>query len=191
MCTTNLGTIRPTLADVESHAAPNVVFTSLDLEPADSVYAVSWVQTTQTGGLDYRLDPVIPPGANQQAQIQAQATNDGAESRVVTAISFDVSGNAILISYGWQGDTTTVYDTQTAVVPASAVVSAATKLAAQGYIISAFGGNDTNGYILIGMRVHGDTLPRSIGKTFDTSAIPYHTPVVYLDESGVGILNEQ
>jgi len=90
------------ITDLESYSASNVVFTSLDLEPAASAYAVSWVQTTQAGGFDSRMDSPIPPGASQQAQIQAQATLDGTESRVVTAVSFDASGNAILVSYGWQ-----------------------------------------------------------------------------------------
>ena len=151
---------------------------------------MSWVQTTQPGGFDYRLDPAVPAGAGQQAQIQAQATLDGQESRIVTAVSFDVSGNAILISYGWTGDTTTVYETQTIVVPqqnqiSSAVTSAATTLANVGYFISAFGGNDTNGYILIGARVQGDNLPRPMVQISTTTQPPYPTPVIFLREFGV------
>jgi hypothetical protein len=180
-------------SDLQSYTAPNIVITSLDLEPAEDAYAVSWVQTTQTGGFDYRLDPVIPAGTNQQAQIQAQATLDGKESRIVTAISFDASGNAILISYGWTGDTTTVYETQTIVVPqqnqiSSAVTSAATTLAKAGYFISAFGGNDTNGYILIGARVQGDNLPRPMVQISTTTQPPYPTPVIFLRELGVTTL---
>lgn len=34
--------------------------------------------------------------------------------------------------------------------------------AANGYFISAFGGKDTDGYVLIGERVQRDTLPRPI-----------------------------
>jgi hypothetical protein len=177
------------ISDLQSYTAANVVITSLDLEPAENAYAVSWVQTTQAEGFDYRLDPVVPPGTGQQAQIQAQATLDGKESRIVTAVSFDASGNAILISYGWTGDTTTTYETQTILVPeqnqiSSAVVSAATTLANPGYFISAFGGNDTNGYILIGARVQGDNLPRSIVQFSTATQPPYPTPVVYLHELG-------
>jgi hypothetical protein len=95
-------------SDLQGYAASNLVFTSLDLEPAENAYAVSWVQTAQTGGFDYRIDPLIPPGADQPVQIQAQAILDGTESRVITAVSFDSSGNAVLISYGWTGDTTTL-----------------------------------------------------------------------------------
>jgi len=179
------------LSDLESFSAPSVVFTSLDLEPAEGVYAVSWVQTTKAGGFDPRQDPIISPGLDQQTQIQTQAALDGKESRVITAASIDTSGNAILFSYGWQSDTTTMYETQTTVVPVSQVLTAATNLARDGYIISAFGGNDTNGYILIGIRVQGDSLSRSIGQTFDSSTPPYYTPVIYLDESSVGVVWEQ
>ncbi len=183
------------LAGLESYAASNVVFTSLDLEPATGFYAVAYVQTTQPGGFDSRQDPLVPPGANQPALIQAQATLDGTESRVITAVSFDASGNAVLFSYGWTGDTTTVYETQTTVVPATEVVAAATTLAGQGYILSAFGGNDADGYILIGMRVVGDSLPRPIalGTTQSpyNTAPPYDTPVLYLFEDGNPIVFEQ
>ncbi len=185
------------VSDLSSYAAPNVVFTSLDLEPTENAYAVSWVQTAQAGGFDFRLDPVIAPGTNQQAQIQAQTVLDGTESRVVTAVSFDASGNAVLISYGWTGDTTTVYETQTSLFPpggdvSANVLSAATTLANEGYIISAFGGNDADGFILIGTRVQGDSLPRSIGEIKTTDKPPYFTPVVNLRENGVvTVVNEQ
>lgn len=171
------------ISDLESYAASHVVFTSLDLDPAENAYAVSWVSTTESGGFDYRMDPLVPPGANQQAQIQAQAALDGTESRVITAASFDASGNAVLLSYGWQGDTTTVYETQTSVVAPGQVIKAATNLANEGYIISAFGGNDTNGYILIAMRVLGDSLPRPTTDSVPVPAVvPYYSPVVYFSE---------
>jgi hypothetical protein len=186
--------------DMQSIIAPNVILTSLDLEAAADVYGVSWVQTTQPGGFDYRLDPLIPAGADQQAQIQAQVVLDGTESRIVTAVSFDVSGSAYLISYGWQGDTTTVYEAQTTFVPpgsnvVNAVAAATTTLANEGYFISAFGGNDTDGYLLVGMRVLGDTYPRPVKiETFllgTTTTIPATNPdaanytyEVYLQEFG-------
>ncbi len=183
-------------SDLQSYAAANVVITSLDLEPAESVYAVSWVQTSQTGGFDYRLDPLISAGAEQPSQIQVQAALDGSESRIITAVSFDASGNAVLVSYGWTGDTTTLYEDQTYfVAPGSGiganVLAAATILANNGYIISAFGGNDTDGYILIGMRVKGDTLPRPINGPVPGEP-PYATGVVDLRELGSAtFVNEQ
>jgi hypothetical protein len=145
---------------VQSVVAPNVVIDSIDLEPANNEYAIAYVETAQTGGFDYRLE-VVPPD-----QLQATVANDGAESRVVTAASFDANNQANVISYGWTGDTTTVYEAQTIVADsASEIASQAETLAADGYFISAFGGNDTDGYMLIGMRVQGDTVARPISVT--------------------------
>ena len=56
-------------------------------------------------------------------------------------------------------------------------------MAGEGYIISAFGGNDIDGYLLVGMRVQGDTLPRPIEGVTPTGP-PYYTTVVYLRASG-------
>ncbi len=162
---------------LQSIVAPNAVITSMDLEPACDAIGVSWVQTGQTGVFDYKLEAVPP------SQIRATVAADGAEGRIVTAATFDdSSGNAILISYGWSGDTTTVYEAQTVVAAPADVANQATTLAGEGYFISAFGGNDTDGYMLIGMRVQGDTLPRPItnGPTPTDSA--YWTVVVRLSE---------
>ncbi len=175
---------------LQSLSGSSIVFTSLDLEPPSGAYGIAWVQVAANGGFDYRLDPRIPPGAGQAAQIQAQATLDGSQSREITAVSFDESGNAVLVSYGWTGDTTTVYEAQTAFIPPGMNIltdttSAAKTLAGEGYSISAFGGNDKDGYILVGMRVQGDTLPRTL---FIDAAVPtsppYATPVIQLVEPG-------
>ena len=184
-------------SNLESSAAPDLVFTSLDIEPSNFEYAVSWVQTTQPGGFDCRLDPIVPSGTGQQSQIQAQASLDGTQSRIVTAVSFDTEGGANLISYGWQGDTTTVYEALTTLVPpvnnvVAAVTTAATTLASQGYFISAFGGDDIQGYILVGMRVQGDSYPRPIwfqsflgGSTTATNSTSANfTVVAWLQETG-------
>jgi hypothetical protein len=197
-------------AYLQSVAAPNVVITSMDIEmgcPSLPAYpggpevgpeiAVSWVQASQNiqGTFDQRLE-VVPP-----AQVQEQVTADGQASRIVTAASFDGNGNVNLLSYGWTGDTTTVYETQTYLVPPKQVASAATDLAAGGYFISAFGGNDADGYVLVGARVHGDTLPRAmfingtlIG-TPNTGVGPYgygyFTPVVILNETNGTTVFEQ
>ena len=179
--------------DLQSIVASNVVINSLDFEPANGVYAISWIQTTQAGGFDYKLE-VVPP-----SQVQTTTAADGAESRIITAVSFDANGQANLISYGWTGDTTTLYETQTTLVPPTEVAGAAAALAGQGYFISAFGGNDILGYVLVGMRVQGDTLPRPIivNTSEKTSppidpVPPYFTPVVNLFESsGPTVVTEQ
>jgi hypothetical protein len=111
----------------------------------------------------------------------------------VTAVTFDDStGNAVVISYGWQGDTTTAYDVQTVVATPENVASAATTLAGEGYFLSAFGGNDTDGFMLIGMRVQGDTLPRpiTVGSPATPETVPY-TIVAWFSESSTDIYGTQ
>lgn len=172
-------------AYVQSTLGQNAVIFSLDLEQAPQTYGLAWV-TNQTGGFDYRMEAVPP------SQIQATVAADGAQSRIVTAATFDdASGNAILISYGWQGDTATTYDVQTVVATDPNVVSQATSLANQGYFISAFGGNDTDGYILVGERVHGDTMPRPVDVGTFAGNVPasnpdsaYFTSVVKFESPG-------
>lgn len=144
-------------SDIQSIVAPNVVIDSLDFETANNDYAISYVKTAQAGGFDYRLEVVSPD------QLQSTVANNGAESRIVTAVSFDANHQANVISYGWTGDTTTFYEAQTVIADsASEIVIQAETLATDGYFISAFGGNDTDGYMLIGMRVQGNTMARPI-----------------------------
>jgi hypothetical protein len=179
-------------SDLLSIEASNVVITSLDFEPAEDAYGVSWVQTAQTGGFDYRQE-IVPI-----SDVAATVAQDATQSRIVTAVTFDPSGQVVLVSYGWQGDTQTVYETQIATVPpgntiAADVISSATSLSGAGYIISAFGGNDTNGYLLIATRVKGDTIPRAILLTGPSGNVQptnpdsaYFTTVLSLHEYGSG-----
>jgi hypothetical protein len=175
-------------AYLQSLASPNVVINSLDIEPSCGIEKVSgeigvaMIKTTQ-GIFDQRLE-VIPP-----AQFQTQVAQDGQASRIVTAVSFDASGNINLLSYGWTGDTSTVYETQADLVPADQIQATATALANQGYFISAFGGNDSNGWILVGQRVKGDTLPRPINVNGVVAPNPdseYFTPVLFIGDSAAG-----
>ena len=180
----------PTISSyLQSVAAPDIVIDSMDIQ--SSCVGLSWVQTAQAGGFDQRLE-TVPSGTDQQPQIQALAVQDGLEKRVITAVSFDTSGNTYLVSYGWTGDTTTSYEAQTYVAPASEVTSTATMLANEGYFISAFGGNPTSGYLLVGTRVKGDTLPRPINQQIGSAESPNPTLVVWLqDPSGVAEVWEQ
>ena len=141
--------------DLAAMNAPNRVMLCLDLEPKYGIYGSEWMQTSQGGGFQLTRQ-VVGPG-----QIASTAAQDGLESRVITAVSFDASGQANLMAYGWQQDTTTQYDTQVELVADPQNVGAAgTQLANAGYIITAFGGDDQNGYVLIGTKVHGDTMQR-------------------------------
>lgn len=134
------------------------------------------------------------------SQLAATVAADGASSRVVTAVGLDAStGLADVISYGWQGDTSTLYETTTQIVSQPNIASTALAMANQGYIISAFGGNDTNGYALVGMRVHGDTMARPILYSVNGASAQLNNPsvttpvteLVFLDEPGEQILVEE
>jgi hypothetical protein len=88
---------------------------------------------------------------------------------VITAVSFNGPGAVDVISYGWSDDPGTIYETLVSSATAATVVEEAGKLAEQGYIITALGaGNDdptgipVDGWVLVGTKVQGDTLPRQL-----------------------------
>jgi hypothetical protein len=67
------------------------------------------------------------------------------------------------LSYGWQADRSTVYETQVATATLGTASTVAQGLAAQGYIITASGSTqaaDGTGVLMVGTRVQGDTMPR-------------------------------
>jgi len=130
------------------------VITSLDLEPADALFALSWVQSSQQSGFDPAIQTVTP------SELQAAVTQAAANGRVTTAISNN-GGQVTFFSYGWQSDLSTVYEAMVATAsPASAPATAA-GLAAQGYIITATGLYDSSGDVyIVGTRVQGDTMAR-------------------------------
>ena len=146
----------PVDTELNSLVNGHSVFTSLDLELADGAYAASWMESNGSGGFLY-LQQSVDPG-----QLQAIATVLGTQSSVITAISFDLSGSAYVISYGWMNDTSTVYEAKVLTATLDTITDQATALADAGYIITAFGGNRANGFLLVGTRVQGDTMPRPI-----------------------------
>ncbi len=190
------GTYSNFSSDVQSIVAPNRVIMSLDLEPANKAYALAYAEATQGGGFDYRMESV------PVSEVASTVAADGADGRVVTTLSIDrTTGLVDLISYGWQGDTTTAYKSKTilagagnagAVAILQEVCNAAIALAGEGYFISAMGGNDIDGYVLVGMRVQGDTMPRPIAVGGLTTIPPVNpdnavfTEVVNLETDGGG-----
>jgi hypothetical protein len=135
---------------------PSVVVTSLDLEPDDGVFGLVWMQSNQGGGFDMTQHTV------SLRDLQTAANQEGASGRVVTAISFN-AGQVFYLSYGWQSDASTVYETHVATSASIDDAPAlASNLAAQGYIVTAMGmgSNGANGVVLIGTRVQGDTVAR-------------------------------
>jgi hypothetical protein len=144
----------PSLGNGATPAAPFSVITSLDLEPADVLFGLSWTQSAQQTTFELSQNTVTA------ANLQAAMAQEGAMSRVVTAISAN-GDNATYLSYGWQADTTTLYEAQVTTASPANAPSAAASLAAQGYIITATGLADSTGDIfLVGTRVQGDTMPR-------------------------------
>jgi hypothetical protein len=136
-------------------SAPNSVITSLDLDTTNNVFGASWVQTSQAQVFDLSLQDVAP------ADLQADATQEGAHSRVITAITYNGSSQVIYASYGWQSDTTTIYEALVVTTTFEKLTSDAATLASQGYIITAIGGSPSNdALLLVGTRVQGDTLGR-------------------------------
>ena len=155
----------PAFANGASPSSAQAVITSLDLEPANVLFAVSWIQSAQATGFVSVQNTVTP------ANLEAAATQEGASSRVITAIS-DNAGQITYLSYGWQADTATLYESQVVTTSPTDAPTAAANLAAQGFIITATGRADSSGNILlVGTRVQGDTMARPFVAAQGSSAI--------------------
>jgi hypothetical protein len=134
---------------------PNTVITSLHIASAANFFGIAYMTTKQTTGFQMEQH-TVPTSA-----LQESATEEGLRSRVITAITYN-AGQAEYYSYGWTADPNTIYEAKVSVASFDTVPAAAADLAAQGYIITAFGGNTTDGFVLVGTRVQGDSLPRSL-----------------------------
>jgi hypothetical protein len=144
----------PAFGNGASPASAASVITSLDLEPANILFAVSWIQSAQQTAFE-RVGNSVPA-----ANIQAAASQEGASGRVITAISNN-AGDITYLSYGWQVDTATLYEAQVVTASPTDAPTEAANLAAQGFIITATGLADSTGNILlVGTRVQGDTMAR-------------------------------
>ena len=155
----------PALGHGASPASAQSVITSLDLEPANVLFAVSWIQSAQQTGFEFVQNTV------SAANLEAAATQESASSRVITAISNN-AGEITYLSYAWQADTATLYDSQVTTASPASTPTAAANLAAQGFIITATGQADSAGNILlVGTRVQGDTMARPFVAAQGSSAI--------------------
>lgn len=155
----------PAFSNGASPVSATSVVTSLDLEPANVLFAVSWIQSSQQTGFELVQNTVTA------ANLPAAATQEGASSRVITAISNN-AGQITYFSYGWQTDTATVYETQVVTTSPTDAPTEAASLAAQGFIITAAGLADSSGnVILVGTRVQGDTMARPFIAAQGSSAI--------------------
>lgn len=142
-------------SDLTALAIPNTVITSLDINNNIGLFANSWVKTSLAGAYS---------GIRQTVQLsafQAAATQAANKGQVITAISYN-AGQVYFISYGWDQDSTTLYEATVSTATLSTIGTAATTLSSEGYIITAMGGNSTDGYLLVGTRVQGDSMSRPI-----------------------------
>jgi hypothetical protein len=155
----------PAFSNGASPASAASVITSLDLEPANVLFAMSWIQSAQRTGFELVQNTVTA------ANLPAAATQEGASSRVITAISNN-AGEITYLSYGWQADAATLYETQVVTTSPTDAPTAAASLAAQGFIITATGLADSSGnVVLVGTRVQGDTMARPFVAAQGSSAI--------------------
>ena len=171
--------------------ASNSVVTSVNLSPGTSQFAMSCAQSGQSNGFDIAQHTVSP------TNFQSAASQDGEQGRVITAVSYDANNQVFYLSYGWQADTTTVYETQVATATIETAGSVATNLANAGYIITAIGGGDSlsiepnpnaDGVIMVGTRVKGDTLPRPILTVTEPPSPPSLTQMEQQGYAVVGVV---
>jgi len=146
--------LQPDLKQVER--MQNAVLTTLDEQPAYGLMAYSYEQDqTVSGGFTQTFMTVLPANFQQTAQ------QLGDKGGVITAATANEAGSVDLVSYTWAGAATTTYDVQALLVSAADVEEQASSLAADGYILTAVGSAGANQFVLVGTKVHGDTLPRS------------------------------
>jgi hypothetical protein len=155
----NVGYTSGSFANLDSDVANintgHAVITSIDLHPEDSIYALSYMEAVQSSGFTLTQGTVAP------SALQAVATQEGALSHVITAVSFN-AGNVTYFSYAWESDSSTIYEAQVVMATFATLGTAASSLGQGGYIITALGGNGTDGFVLVGTRVKGSTAARPV-----------------------------
>jgi hypothetical protein len=142
-------------SDVANIDSGHAVITSIDLHPEDDTYAIAYMEAVQSTGFTLTQGTVAP------SALQVVATQEGTLSHVITAVSFN-AGNVTYFSYAWESDPSTIYEAQVATATYATLGSAATSLAQSGYVITALGGNGTDGFVLVGTRAKGNTNPRPV-----------------------------
>lgn len=142
-------------SDVANIDSGHAVITSIDLHPENDTYAISFISAAQSTGF------TLTQGTVALSALQMAATQEGALSHVITAVSFN-AGNVTYFSYAWESDASTIYEAQAATATSATLSATAINLAQSGYIITALGGNGTNGFVLVGTRVQGNTNPRPV-----------------------------
>ncbi len=145
------------------------VITSLDCEANPNTYAWAVMKSTQSAPFRGEVRHIAA------SALDADVRPLAAQGKVVTALCI-ANGVTTYTDYDWDADQATAYETQIYGNVTFDQIGAQAKLLAQnGYILTALGGSDIDGYILIGTRVSGDSLPR---------------PMIVVSESGLPNLRE-
>jgi hypothetical protein len=142
-------------ANLSAVPAGNCVVNSLDLEQSYDAYGLSWQCSDAASGFDTASHTILP------SSFQTAASQEGSQGRVITALSFD-AGNLTYLSYGWQSDASTIYEVDVESATLDNFQTVASNLASNGYILTAIGGESTDGLLLVGTRVKGNTTPRPL-----------------------------
>jgi len=112
--------------------------------------------------------------------LEAAASQAGVRGRVITAVAFK-GGRALYLSYGWTRAATAQYEAKVVPTTFDDVRVNAARLAGEGYIITALGGDDSDGFLLVGTRVSGQTAPRHLEIATDSAAsVPVDPPEAQL-----------
>ena len=160
----------------------NSVITSLMIDEPSRVYATSGWQSSDMREYDLAWGSVA---ANA---LQAAASQAGTRGRVVTAVAFK-AGRVLYLSYGWTRATSAGYEAKVVPTTFDELTMNAAKLAGDGYTITAVGGNDSDGFLLVGTRTSGQTAPRRLEIATDSAAsVPGNSPEAQLARNGYAIV---
>lgn len=125
--------------------------------------ALVWIAATLAGcGSNITRQPAPQPV--QPLVIVTQPASQSIPLGNAATFTVAATGTAPL-SYQWSMNGTKiqgVYDSRVISAAPEEVGSDVAQLASQGYILTAFGGDMTHGFLLIGTKVKGDTLPRLV-----------------------------
>lgn len=138
------------------------VITGLIIDEASKVFAVSALQPPD-------MDEYVEvQGAVAPTELHAAATRMGLRGQVVTAIAFRDS-TVVYVAYGRTSASPTTYEVAIAQARFDDVRVQAAELGDAGYIITAVGGDQGRGYVLVGTRPSGRTTPHPVLVTTDSA----------------------
>ena len=166
------------VSDPDLHSTDRVI-DSLDIENTNGVFATAATSSPTASGFISHLNHVA------LGDLSTEVTEAGAKGQVVTAMSQDSSSTMYLLSYGWDQDSASVYDEMVISATPESLGATVQQLASQGYILTAFGGNQATGFYIVGTRLSGTSAPRSV--VVSTVALSA-TPPLNLFASGYAVV---